>query len=105
MLTDPMYAARPQSVNLPIGEKSSFMILRRLMFAFMVVGCALGVGMCRATDSCAGLDHLKLDGVDITKASPIPAGQTVPPAYPGAPLTGPLPAHCRVDGVINRRRG
>ena len=35
----------------------------------------------------------------------IPAGTTVPPMYPGAPSTGPLPAHCRVDGVINRRKG
>ena len=29
----------------------------------------------------------------------------IPPPYPGAPSIGPLPAHCRVDGVINRRKG
>jgi len=35
----------------------------------------------------------------------IPAGTTLPPAFPGSPSIGPLPAHCRVDGVINRRKG
>ncbi len=29
----------------------------------------------------------------------------MPPAYPGAPSVGPLPVHCRVDGIIDRRRG
>jgi feruloyl esterase len=29
----------------------------------------------------------------------------IPPAYPGAESLGALPAHCRVDGVINRRKG
>jgi len=31
-------------------------------------------------------------------------GTTIPPMYPGAPIW-PLPAHCRVDGVIHRRKG
>ena len=48
---------------------------------------------------------LKIEGVEITKAALVPAGFTVPPPYPGAPGIGPLPAHCRVDGVINRRKG
>ena len=81
------------------------MILRRLLFAFMAVACASGLAMCQAADSCADLEGVKLDGVTLTKASLIPAGKTVPPAYPGAPTTGPLPAHCRVEGVINRRKG
>ena len=55
--------------------------------------------------SCAALAGLKIDAVEITKAALIPAGTTVPPPYPGAPSIGPLPAHCRVDGVINRRKG
>src|SRR5579859_4568561 len=56
-------------------------------------------------DPCADLATLKIDGTEITKASLVPAGTTVPPPYPGAPAIGPLPAHCRVDGVINRRHG
>ena len=55
--------------------------------------------------SCAKLAGLNLDRVEITSATLIPAGLTVPPPYPGAPSIGPLPAHCRVDGVINRRKG
>jgi feruloyl esterase len=29
----------------------------------------------------------------------------ISPTYPGVPAIGPLPEHCRVDGVINRRKG
>ena len=34
-----------------------------------------------------------------------PSWTTVPPPFPGLPSIGPLPVHCRVDGVINRRKG
>jgi hypothetical protein len=54
---------------------------------------------------CADLSTLKIDGTEITKAALVPAGTTVPPPYPGAPGIGPLPSHCRIDGVIHRRQG
>ena len=81
------------------------MILDRLLFALMAVASASGLAMSQAVDSCTDLGHLRLDGVEITKASLIAVGKTASPAYPGAPTVGPLPAHCRVDGVINRRKG
>src|SRR5690242_14406266 len=65
-------------------------------------------------DACAALSRLKetlrtahfeSPGVEITKAEPVPAGIVIPPSYPGGASIGPLPAHCRVDGVINRRKG
>ncbi len=56
-------------------------------------------------NACADLAQFKLAGIEITKAEVIPAGMTVPPPYPGAPSIGPLPAHCRVDGIINLRKG
>ena len=56
-------------------------------------------------DSCAGIANLKIDGVEITKTAMIPAGTILPPAYPGASSVGPLPTHCLVNGVINRRKG
>ncbi len=71
----------------------------------MAASCAAGVARAQSTTSCGNLVNLRIDGVEITNASPIPAGTTVPPMFPGAPSTGPLPAHCRVDGVINRRKG
>lgn len=55
--------------------------------------------------SCSGISQIKLDGVEITKAELVPAGTTIPPPYPGAAGIGPLPAHCLVHGVINRRKG
>ena len=59
----------------------------------------------RADQTCADLTTLRIDGVEITKAASVPADTTIPGPWPGAPAIGPLPAHCRVDGVIHRRKG
>jgi feruloyl esterase len=48
---------------------------------------------------------MRLDGVEVTKASLITAGTTLPPSLPGALTIGPLPAHCHLEAVINRRKG
>ncbi len=72
---------------------------------FLMVACGVAMAQSESSVSCANLASLKIDGVEITKAAPVPAGTTIPPMYPGAPSLGPLPAHCRVDGVINRRKG
>ncbi|HLJ49855.1 MAG TPA: tannase/feruloyl esterase family alpha/beta hydrolase [Bryobacteraceae bacterium] len=69
------------------------------------VSCLTIAAQTRSANSCASLTGFKLAGVEITKAEPIPAGKTIPPLFPGAPSVGPLPAHCRVDGVIDRRNG
>jgi pimeloyl-ACP methyl ester carboxylesterase len=75
-----------------------------LLFA-LVTSCLAPVAPAESTTSCADLANLKIDGVEVTKAAFVPAGTTLPPPYPGAPGTGPLPAHCRVDSVIHRRKG
>lgn len=72
----------------------------------LVVVCSLcAVSKAQSPNACADLTSLKLDDVEITKSALVSAGTEVPPPYPGAPGIGPLPAHCRVDGVINRRKG
>ncbi len=54
--------------------------------------------------SCASLSGFNAPHVEITKAAAITAGTTE--AYPWGPgRTPPLPAYCRVEGVINRRTG
>jgi feruloyl esterase len=77
----------------------------RVLIFLMAASCAAAMAQSESTVSCANLANLKIEGVEITKAASIPAGTTVPPMFPGAPSSGPLPAHCRVDGVINRRKG
>ena len=57
------------------------------------------------SNRCAGLKRATLTGVEITNAEPVPAGKTIAPAYLGASGIGPLPGHCRIDGMINRRKG
>ena len=77
-----------------------------MLFLFAVTAwCFAAVVRAESTVSCVDLTHLKFDGVEITKAAPVPVGTTVPPPYPGSPSAGPLPAHCRVDGILNRRKG
>lgn len=57
--------------------------------------------------ACADLLRFQLPGtvIEITRAESIPAG--APPAAGGPPGTPALalPAHCRVEGVIDRRQG
>ena len=76
-----------------------------ILLLLMAASCATATAQAESTVSCADLANLKIEGVEVTKAAPIPAGTTIPPMYPGARSSGPLPAHCRVDGVINRRNG
>src|SRR5436305_7714979 len=78
---------------------------RSMLTLLVLVAGAAVVAPCQSPGSCADLAGLKLDGVEITKAELVAAGVTIPPPYPGASAVGPLPAHCRVDGVIHRRKG
>ena len=76
-----------------------------ILLLLVIAATAATVAKAQPPDSCMGLTGLKLDRVEISKAELVPAGFLVPPPYPGAPSIGPLPAHCRVDGIINRRKG
>src|SRR6185503_1422205 len=80
-------------------SRSAFLILLAL------ASCTACDVLAQSSGSCSSLAGVKLEGVEITKAEPVPAGTMVAPPYPGAPSIGPLPEHCRVDGVINRRKG
>ncbi len=77
----------------------------RVLIAVITAFGAAGVIQAESTASCAKLAQLRLDGVEITKTSWIAAGAAIPAEYPGAAsYSGALPSHCRVDGVINRRK-
>src|SRR4051812_47980990 len=77
----------------------------RCLILLAAIACGALVASGQSPNSCSSLAGLKLEGVEITKAELIVAGTMVPPPYPGAPSIGPLPPHCRVDGVIDRRKG
>ena len=67
-------------------------------FVLTVFACA------QQGSSCASLMEFKTPNVEITKAVAIPAGTTE--EIPWAQRrTAPLPAYCRVEGVMNRRTG
>lgn len=71
-----------------------------LHFVFGLAACAWA----QQGDSCASFTEFKNPGVQITKASPIEAGTTEPNPF-GQGRSAPLPAYCRVEGVINQRTG
>jgi len=79
------------------------MMRPRSLLLLPVLCGAFSVANAQSADPCADLTSLKLDGVEITKAEPVTAGAMIPVPYAGT--IGPLPAHCRVDGVIHRRKG
>ena len=54
--------------------------------------------------SCEDLRNFKAENVDITKAVTIAAGTTEPNPW-GPGHSAPLPAYCRVEGVMDRRTG
>lgn len=54
--------------------------------------------------SCTDLTGLKIDGVEIVKAEAVAPGVAILGQF-NAAINGKLPAHCRVDGVIHRRKG
>ena len=88
------------------SPKRKLVMMRcRLSLLLITALCAPLAAQSQSAGTCADLAGLKIDGVEITKSVPVPAGTTIPPAYPGALAIGPLPAHCRVDGFINRRKG
>jgi len=70
-----------------------------ISFLFMLTACAWG----QQSSSCADLMKFKAPSVEITKAANVAAGTTE--TVPWAGNIGPLPAYCRVEGVINRRAG
>jgi hypothetical protein len=71
-----------------------------LLFVLAAVSLTLAA---QPADSCRDLTSLKLGGVEVNNAELVPAGAQIPP--PGARLSGKLPAHCRVDGMMHRRKG
>lgn len=75
----------------------------RFLLLVIVISCMTLTAWAQAGPSCADLANLKIDGVEITNAVSVPAGAAVPASYPH--YAGTLPAHCRVEGIIHRRRG
>jgi feruloyl esterase len=75
-------------------------LLRSLLLVFVGTSCAWA----QEASSCAKLTDFKGRNVEITKAAAIAAGTTE--AIPwNQTRSAPLPAYCRVEGVMNRRSG
>ncbi|OLE11505.1 MAG: hypothetical protein AUG89_09585 [Acidobacteria bacterium 13_1_20CM_4_56_7] len=70
------------------------------IFCFTVAFAAFA----QPKDSCTSLTELKISGLEITKAAHVEAGTTEPIPW-NKTRTAPLPAYCRVEGVLNRRSG
>ncbi len=74
--------------------------LRNMLLVFVSTIC----GWAQEPNSCAKLTNFKAANVEITKAAAIAAGTTEEIPW-NQTHTTPLPAYCRVEGVMNRRTG
>lgn len=67
--------------------------------------CALAASaFAQQKDSCPSLIDVKIPSVEITQAAHVEAGSTELIPW-NQSRSGPLPAYCRVEGVMNRRTG
>jgi len=70
---------------------------------FLMVAFAASA-FAQQNDSCATLINVKAPSLEITKAAHVEAGSTEPIPW-NQSRSAPLPAYCRVEGVIHRRTG
>ncbi|HUY80621.1 MAG TPA: tannase/feruloyl esterase family alpha/beta hydrolase [Acidobacteriaceae bacterium] len=75
----------------------------KLLFLVMAASCFAFTALGQTSPNCSDLRNLKISGVDIMNAVSVPAGAKVPASFP--PYAGYLSAHCRVEGVIDPRKG
>lgn len=74
---------------------------RGMFWALLVLTASAAA---QQSQTCAELKNFQAANVEITKAAAVPAGTTESNPF-GFGKSGPLPAYCRVEGVINRRTG
>jgi hypothetical protein len=77
------------------------------LLVLVVIACAMSASFAQSQTQCSEMTSFKLPGVqlEITKATWVPTGPA-PAMGPGGMGGGiSLPAHCRVDGMIDRRTG
>ncbi len=78
-----------------------FSIYRIVVWSLLALASSARAQM---VNPCVSMMNFKSPGVQITKAVSIAAGTTEPNPY-GPGHSAPLPAYCRVEGVINHRIG
>ena len=66
---------------------------------------AMATSYAQSANKCADLTRFRIPGtkIEITRAELVPAGQA--PGGRGGPAGPALPAHCRVNGVLDQRTG
>jgi Tannase and feruloyl esterase len=75
----------------------------RLLILAMATFCGAITASAQTGSSCSDLASLKIDDVEITSSTEVPANAPIPSSYPH--YAGSLPAHCRVEGMMHRREG
>lgn len=75
----------------------------KLLAWAVAASCVVLAANAQTQQYCADLTKLTISGVEITRAVDVPAGASIPSSYPR--YTEWLSPHCRVEGVIDRRKG
>jgi hypothetical protein len=77
---------------------------KTLCATLFLVSAFAAAAVAPTKDSCTTLVDVKVPGVEITNAAHVEAGSTEPIPW-NQSRSAPLPAYCRVEGVIHRRTG
>jgi len=83
-------------------------VLRLAALGSAVLGaCAGTAAHAQDAAACSAMRAVTIPGaaLEITAAERVPAGNAPASGPGGQGYRGPLPAHCRVDGVLERRKG
>ena len=83
--------------------------IKAVVFLILYILGEMGLaqnGQTPGATACTALSAFRIPGepIEITKAEWIPAA-AAPATPPGRGYGGPVPAYCKVSGVINRRTG
>lgn len=85
-------------------KKGKYVAVRHIAVGFFGLATATAA---QAADRCSALKSFQVPGqaVEITKAELVPAGRKSLPTMGGPSGSMDLPAHCLVEGMINKRTG
>ncbi|MGC2619019.1 MAG: hypothetical protein WA414_08270, partial [Acidobacteriaceae bacterium] len=71
------------SLTQSLRKEGKQIMQSKLLIVLSAALCAVATAQSQSTTSCAEIANIKLDGVEITKASPVAAGAMVPVPYAG----------------------
>lgn len=88
-----------------LGRKFSIFVLSLLTVALFSAVAHADAAAKKPAKQCSDVTSLQIDNVLIFSAKPVPEGASMGSAGPMMPPIPPQPAHCVVEGEVNKHTG